>query len=134
MTQFALAFEAPPLQQARALGAEGMRRAEESASRTEPQFRSRAEALIVEKLRRGPASGEAITDFVRSVLPMKDGRALGGAYLSMAHRGLIEQVGNCPRKKGHGTSGGKVWSLTERGRLLRDASGRFSTTTERTVA
>jgi hypothetical protein len=126
MQQAALNFDAPPLAQARAAGEVAMERATAAAERREPSFRERAEALILEKLRRGPASGEDVTDYVRAALPMKDGRALGSIYLSLAHRGLIEKAGSAPRRKGHGTSGAIVWRLTEAGRLLRDEQGRFA--------
>jgi hypothetical protein len=124
--QTALDFGLPPLAQARAMGDTGMQRAAEAAERRIPSFSERAQALILEKLRRGPASGEDITDYVRQVLPMKDGRALGKAFASLSQRGLIQQVGECPRRKGHGGAGGRIWSLTESGRLLRDEQGRFA--------
>lgn len=130
--QFALDLSAPTLKQARAAGDVGMARATEAAERRTPSFRERAEALILEKLRRGPASGEDITDFVRAALPMKDGRALGSIYSSLARRALIEQADTCKRRRGHGTAGGIVWRLTDAGRLLRDQQGRFAPALETT--
>jgi len=47
----------PSLKQARAVGEVGMARATERAVKAEPTFRERAESLILEKLRRDPASG-----------------------------------------------------------------------------
>lgn len=126
-SQLALDFTAPPLAQARAAGVEGARRAETAAARVEPSFREKAEALILQKLARGAAPGEDITDFVRAAgLPMADGRALGATYSSLAKRGLITQVGSCKRRRGHGTAGGIVWALTTPGPVLRDGRGQFA--------
>lgn len=126
MQQLTIDLAAPSLKQARAAGEAGMARATEAAERRVPSFRERAEALILEKLRRGPASGEDITDFVRTALPMKDGRALGTPFAVLSQRGLIEQCGTCKRRKGHSGAGGRIWRLTEAGRLLRDEQGRFA--------
>lgn len=120
-----LEFSPPPVDQARAIGQAAAKLAEQRAERATPGFSERAQALILEKLARGPASGEDITEFVRKVLPMKDGRALGHAYSTLASHGLIRAVGSCKRRRGHGTAGGIVWSLTTAGAVQRDRAGRL---------
>lgn len=110
--QLSINFDAPPLSQARAAGDIGMQRAQARAERDEPGFSQRAEALIIEKLKHGPASGEACTDYVRAAgLRMADGRALGWAYQDLISRGVIVRVGECPRARGHGTRGGSIYAL-----------------------
>ena len=110
--QMTLALDAPPIRQARDAGHEGARRAEQAASRIEPGFRERAEALILQKLAHGPASGEDCTDYVRAAgLQMADGRALGAVYARLLRRGLIVRVGECARARGNGTRGGSVYAL-----------------------
>ena len=123
--QMTLDLSAPPLKQARAVGEIAMKRATAAAERRVPSFADRAQALILEKLKHGPASGEDCTDYVRAALPMKDGRALGTCYAVLAKRGLIEQAGACKRKRGHGTAGGIVWRLTTPGPVTRNESGQF---------
>lgn len=126
MSQLTLDLSPSPLAQARAIGQAAAKLAEQRAERATPGFSERAQALILEKLSRGPASGEDITEFVRKVLPMKDGRALGHAYSTLASQGLIRAVGSCKRRRGHGTAGGIVWSLTTAGAVQRDQAGRFA--------
>jgi hypothetical protein len=125
LNQVALDFDTPPLAQARAIGQAAAEKAEQRAERHTPGFSERAQALILEKLSRGPASGEDVTDFVRAVLPMKDGRALGNAYATLAAQGLIRAAGACKRRRGHGSSGGTVWALTTPGAVRRGQAGRF---------
>lgn len=125
--QLALNFAAPPLAVARSMGEVGMQQAEQAAARVEPSFRERAEALILQKLARGPASAEDCTDYVRAAgLQMADGRALGATYASLRSRGLIHKVADCPRRRGHGTAGGSVYALTTPGPVTRSEGGRFS--------
>ena len=126
MSQLSI-FDLPPLEIARAMGEAGMQRAAEAAERIEPSFTERAAALILEKLKHGPASGEDCTDYVSAAgLKFADGRALGKAYARLAARGLIQQVGSCPRRKGHGGAGGRIWKLTTPGLVQRGARGRFA--------
>jgi hypothetical protein len=40
-----------------------------------------------------------------------DQRAFGPVYAGLARRGAIKCLGFCERQKGHGTSGGRIWSL-----------------------
>jgi hypothetical protein len=111
MDQSCLDFSAPPLAQARAVGAIASQLATDKAERECQDFRARAEAAILAKLAAGPASGEDLTDYVRDCgVSFKDGRALGSVYASMQRRGLIRIVGECKRRRGHGTSGGHIWA------------------------
>ncbi|WOB06533.1 hypothetical protein [Piscinibacter gummiphilus] len=45
-----------------------------------------------------------------------DDRSFGPIVAGLARKGLITQIGSCPRKRGNGTSGGRIWALTEAGR------------------
>lgn len=87
MTQLSLSFETPPLHVARAIGDVAMRRAVERADDEAPGFAARAAAVILAYLaQHHTGSGEVMTDACKS-------------------------VGYCTRKKGHGTAGGRLWSL-----------------------
>lgn len=99
----------PDLATARAVGAVASQLATERADRDAPGFVARAEYAVLAKLATGPASAEDITDYVRQVVEFKDGRAMGSVYASMNRRGLIRIVGECNRRRGHGTSGGHIW-------------------------
>lgn len=126
MTQLALDLSAPSLAQARAAGEIGMQRAQQAAERLDSSFTEKAQALILKRLARGPASGEACTDFVRAAgLQMADGRALGATYAALLRRGLIHKVGECKRSRGNGTAGGSVYALTTPGPVTRNESGQF---------
>ena len=61
----------------------------------------------------GDSPGEDITDAckIAGIVPHDD-RAFGPVYMSLSRRGVIECKGMVPRRKGHGTSGGKVWGLS----------------------
>lgn len=109
--QATLDFDAPPLAQARAVGAIAGQLATDRAARETPSFRERAEATILAKLATGPASGEDCTDYVAACgINFADGRALGSIYASLIRRGLIKVVGECKRKRGHGSRGGSVYA------------------------
>lgn len=77
------------------------------------EFSDRTRKLIVQYLREnGESSGEDITDFCKQqgVVPHDD-RAFGGVFLFLSRTGVIHATGFCLRRKGHGTSGGRRWSL-----------------------
>lgn len=81
-------------------------------------FREEAKRFVVWYLRyHGPAPGETITDACKQagIVPHDD-KAFGSVYLSLSKRGIIHKTGTCLRRKGHATSGGNVWGLTERER------------------
>lgn len=58
-------------------------------------------------------SGEELVDAcqARGLVP-HDSRAFGAVFGTLARRGLIEAVGYAPRRKGHGTSGARMWKAT----------------------
>lgn len=78
-----------------------------------PPFGVRARArILLELAERGPASGEALVLACRAngVLPRKDDRAFGPVFAGLVRDGLIHQVGECLRARGHGTGGGRIWA------------------------
>lgn len=62
--------------------------------------------------RHGQQSGELIVDaaVAHGFRPL-DTRAFGSVFASLVRKGQIRCVGYCDRQKGHGTAGGRVWSL-----------------------
>jgi len=60
----------------------------------------------------GPQAGEKLTNaaMMHGYRP-HDQRAFGPVYAGLARRGAIKCLGFCERQKGHGTSGGRIWSL-----------------------
>ena len=73
-----------------------------------------ARAAVLELLRAAgrPMSGEELVDRVqeRGLVP-HDARAFGAVFGTLARRGLIEAVGFAARRKGHGTSGARLWRV-----------------------
>lgn len=112
------AFRQLTLDDAIAAGREGMAQSVESAERRDPLFREKAEAAILRHLAASPdrcAPGEELTEVARAHgAECKDGRAFGAVFLSLARRGLIRCLrSDLPRKRGHGSSGGKLWALCQ---------------------
>jgi len=58
-------------------------------------------------------SGEELVDRVqeRGLVP-HDARAFGAVFGALSRKGLIEAVGFAARRKGHGTSGARLWKAT----------------------
>lgn len=78
------------------------------------EFGRKAREHILKHLREnGPTSGEALVISCKNadILPVKDDRAFGGAFLSLKKRGLIKKVDDCKRARGHATAGGSVYAL-----------------------
>lgn len=93
-------------------GETGMRRAESSADRRVPDFTKHVCAYFLALLAtRGPLSGEDLTDAARAAgyCPADD-RAFGAAFRLLLTSGA-RITGYAPRRKGHGSSGGKVYGL-----------------------
>ncbi len=67
----------------------------------------------------GETPGEQVTDacIAAGIVPPRhmDDRAFGPVFQTLARRGLTRTVAYVPRQKGHGTTGGRVWGLTELG-------------------
>lgn len=98
---------------ARELGERGMRAAASNAERREPRFSERAAAYMYTLLvARGPLPGEALTDAcVAAGFDVTETRAYGAAFRLLVGRMGARVVGHCPRRKGHGSSGGKVYGI-----------------------
>lgn len=97
-------------------GQAGMAQALDSAERRDPLFKEKAEAAIVACLhacKQRRASSEDLVDAARAAgLNPGDGRAFGPIFQSMAKRGVIRCLrSDLPRRHGHGTSGGRLWTL-----------------------
>lgn len=103
------------LRTARAAGGRAMQLAADRAARDDGTFGPRAQAFVLEYLsRHGATSGEDLTDACKATgIAPKDDRAFGTVYMLLSRQGLIEPVGFCDRRKGHGTSGGRVWRLVK---------------------
>ena len=74
--------------------------------------RAGAAKFILSWLRRhGPMPGESLTYAANEHrFRPHDARAFGPVYAKLARDGVIQCVGFCPRIRGHGTSGGRIWS------------------------
>ena len=104
-----------PLHTARVAGSRAMQLAADRAARNDATFGLRAQAFVLKHLgRHGATSSEDLTDACKaSGIAPKDDRAFGSVYMLLSQQGLIEPVGFCDRRKGHGTSGGRVWRLVK---------------------
>lgn len=78
-----------------------------------PCFTARALRYVPEYLRKhGEASGEEISAAcVEAGIKPHDLRAFGPVMKTLLKDQLIQRVGFCIRKRGHGTSGGSVYRL-----------------------
>ena len=60
----------------------------------------------------GPISGEAIVNAAKAAgFVPHDDRAFGPVLGWLARKHLICCVGFCARRRGHGTAGGRLWSV-----------------------
>ena len=83
-------------------------------ARLSADFRDRASAFILAHLAaNGAMSGEALADACKSagIRPPQgmDDRAFGPVYQRLAQANQIRVCGSTVRRRGHGTSGGRVW-------------------------
>ena len=95
-------------------GYTAMQTVAQHAEAVRPGFAEQARALVLAFLEEGgPMSGEQLTSLCKSsgVKPHDD-RAFGSVYYGLAKAGQIVKVGTCKRQRGHGTSGGSIWSLS----------------------
>jgi len=88
----------------------------DKTARASADFRARASAFILAHLEQhGPTSGEVLTDACKAagIVPPKgmDDRAFGPVYQRLAQANQIRVCGSTTRRRGHGTSGGRVWIL-----------------------
>lgn len=69
--------------------------------------------LLALLLARGPTSGEDLVDLLkRSGFRGHDDRCFGQVFGVLARWRKIRCVGYCPRRRGHGTAGGRIWAVT----------------------
>ena len=62
--------------------------------------------------RYGQQSGEDLVDAaVAHGHKPHDGRAFGPVFAGLVRAKVIECVGYCARRRGHGTAGGRIWRL-----------------------
>ena len=99
----------PPAEDGQAAGAACLAKAERVAGFDADAAR----AAVLELLADGVArSGEELVDHCQRLgLVPHDARAFGAVIGTLARRGLIEAVGYAARRKGHGTSGARLWSV-----------------------
>lgn len=79
-------------------------------------FGERAYGFIVAYIvKMGPVPGESVTLAARAdgIRPHDD-RAFGPIYARAIRNGDIRVVGTCPRVRGHGTAGGRLYAAGER--------------------
>ena len=101
-----------------AAGRAGMQLSQDAAERRDPNFSARAQQAFIAHLQAAPlhqASGEDLVDaaLAAGAVP-DDSRAFGGVFLALSRRGVIRCLrSDLPRRRGHGTSGGKLWGLTQ---------------------
>lgn len=99
--------------QALASGQIRMRKAAAHAEAACPGFVWKAQQVTVKLLKVfGQVSSEELTDAIKACgLKPHDDRAFGAVYQGLARAERIRVVDSCSRRKGHGTSGGRVWAL-----------------------
>lgn len=110
MTQLAMNFAAPTLQDARLAQSVAMARVADKAEREAPGFAERAYAFLVRYVGQHEIfSGEDASDAIKAagIVPHDD-RAFGPIYMAASRNGLIQRVGYVPRRRGHG-SPGPLW-------------------------
>lgn len=97
-------------------GQQGMALSLERAERHQPDFASTAKAAILSHLEAvGQASGEDLVDvaIAHGAVP-PDARAFGGIFQSLSRaKQIVCLRSDLPRKRGHGTSGGKLWGICQ---------------------
>lgn len=86
----------------------------EKAEKHSPGFAETAKQAILAHLKAvGQASGEDLVDIAiarGAVAP--DARAFGGVFRSLREsKQIVCLRSDLPRKRGHGTSGGRLWGL-----------------------
>lgn len=101
---------------ARRFGEQQMQLSLDAATSTDPGFGKRAYAFIVAYVREqaavlGSVPGEQVTLAARSAgIAPHDDRAFGAVYAKAIRNGDIRVVGTCPRVRGHGTAGGRLYA------------------------
>ena len=106
---------------ARRLGEHQMQLSLDAATSTDPSFGARAYTFIVSYVREqsarlGSIPGEQVTLAARAAgIAPGDDRAFGAIYAKAIRNGDICVVGTCPRVRGHGTAGGRLYAACRDG-------------------
>jgi hypothetical protein len=111
MRQFQINFS-PEIQAARKLGTEASEKARSKAEEVCPGFSALALDFIACYARENERfSGEVLTYAMKfaGIQPGED-RAFGPIYAKAIRLKLIKVIGYVPRVRGHGTSGGKLYT------------------------
>lgn len=71
--------------------------------------------IVARVLEAGPTSGEDLVDAaIGAGFRCKDARAFGGIFQSLIAAGLLTVLrSDLPRKRGHGTSGGRLYGVVQ---------------------
>lgn len=109
----------PPrrVSRARQIGLEAEEACKRKAERTTDFDSEAAQEAALEYLAiHGPTRGEVIVNALkRQGHSGHDDRCFGSVFSALSKRELIRCVGYAEREKGHGTSGGRIWKLRDRG-------------------
>lgn len=108
-----MTYGAPSFGFVRAAGQIAGEHCQHKADQFCPDFSDRAFAFIASFARaaRKPFSGEQLTDAMKNCgIRPHDDRAFGPVFARAIRAGLIKTIGFVPRKKGHGTAGGRLYA------------------------
>lgn len=102
---------------ARRIGEQQMQLSLDAATSSDPSFGARAYVFIVNFVREqsekaaAGVPGEEVTLAARAAgITPHDDRAFGAVYARAIRNGDIRVVGSCPRVRGHGTAGGRLYA------------------------
>jgi hypothetical protein len=102
------------LQTAREAGEQAAALCLAKAERSDQEFVAKATAAILAHLRAmGQASGEDLVDVAIAYgARPAESRSFGGIFQKLSRQKLITYLrSDLPRRRGHGTSGGKLWAI-----------------------
>lgn len=108
-------FNSATFFQAQIAGEQGMAISLDKAEKHSPGFAEAAKEAILAHLKAvGQASGEDLVEIAKAhgAVPENGDRAFGGIFNSLRKGGQIVCLrSDLPRKRGHGTSGGRLWAI-----------------------
>ena len=94
-----------------AQGVESAERCQDAAESRGWDAEGAASFIVAYLAEHGPTAGEVLVTEASKRFTPHDARAFGGVFLRLSRRGRIRKCGSVLRRKGHGTSGGNVWTL-----------------------
>lgn len=102
----------PEADESRAMGDRGMRSAATNAARGGFSSTEVAGLFVAYLEAHGPTPGEDLVMVARKAghIPHDD-RAFGAVFAGLSRKKRIKCVDFVPRRRGHGTAGGRVWAL-----------------------